>query len=53
MRIKVEGSLKHTTWTDDNSGEERSKWVLYADDIALVLGRVEAIEIRKKTEKPS
>lgn len=53
MRIKVEGSLKHTTWTDDNSGEERSKWVLYADDIALVLGRVEAIEIRKKTEKSS
>jgi len=53
MRIKVEGSLKHTTWTDDSSGEEKSKWVLYADDIALVLGRVESIEIRKKTEKPS
>ena len=54
MRIKVEGSLKHTTWSDENSGEERSKWVLYADDITLVLGRVESIQIRKKpTEKSS
>ncbi len=53
MRIKVEGSLKQTTWKDDSSGEEKFKWVLYADDVALVLGRVEAIESRKKTERPS
>lgn len=53
MRIKVEGSLKHTTWMDDNSGKEKSKWMLYADDVTLVLGRVESIEIRKKTEKSS
>ena len=50
MRVKVEGSLKHNTWTDDSSGEERSKMVLYADDITLVLGRVETIQIRQKQE---
>ena len=53
MRVKVEGSLKYTAWTDDNNGEERSKLVLYADDITLVLGRVESIQIRKKTTEKS
>jgi len=53
MRAKVEGSLKYTAWTDDNNGEERSKLVLYADDITLVLGRVESIQVRKKTTEKS
>ncbi|MEW7996441.1 MAG: single-stranded DNA-binding protein [Candidatus Thiodiazotropha endolucinida] len=50
MRVKVEGSLKHNTWTDESSGEERSKMVLYADEMTLVLSRVETIQIRQKTE---
>lgn len=50
MRVKVEGSLKHNTWTDEPSGEERSKMVLYADEMTLVLSRVETIQIRQKTE---
>ena len=50
MRVKVEGSLKHNTWTDEPSGEERSRMVLYADEMTLVLSRVETIQIRQKTE---
>ena len=50
MRVKVEGSLKHNTWTDESSGEERSRMVLYADEMTLVLSRVETIQIRQKTE---
>lgn len=48
MRVKVEGSLKHNSWRDESSGEERSKLVLYADEITLVLNRVETIELRQK-----
>lgn len=53
MRVKVEGSLKHTTWTDENSGESRSKWVLYADEITLALGRLESIQLRQLNKEPS
>ncbi len=54
MRVKVEGSLKQSTWTDEQSGEERSRWVLYADEITLVLGRLETVTIRRKaTEQPT
>ena len=53
MRVKVEGSLKHTTWTDENSGENRSKWVLYADDITLALGRLESTQLRQSNKEPS
>ena len=49
MRVKVEGSLKHTTWTDDRSGEQRSKWILYADEITLALGRLESTQLRQST----
>lgn len=50
MRVKVEGSLKHNTWMDENSGEERSRMVLYADEITLVLNRVESIDMRQKRD---
>ena len=53
MRVKVTGSLKHTTWTDDSSGDAKSKWVLYADDITLVLSKVESMIIRRKTKESS
>jgi len=50
MRVKVEGSLKHNTWTDESSGEERSKIILYADEVTLALGRIESVQIRQKRE---
>jgi single-strand DNA-binding protein len=53
MRVKVEGSLKHTTWADEISGENRSKWVLYADEITLVLGRLESTQLRHSTKETS
>lgn len=51
MRVKVEGSLKHTTWTDEKTQENRSKWVLYADEITLAIGRVDSIQIRQSTKE--
>lgn len=48
MRVKVEGSLKHNSWRDETSGEERSKLVLYADEVNLVLNRVESVELKSK-----
>ncbi len=52
VRVKVEGSLKHNTWTDDSSGEERSRIKLYADEITLVLNRVASVELLgKQTEE--
>jgi len=47
-RVRVEGSLKHNVWTDEKSGEERSKFVLYADDISLSLIRIESVQRRQK-----
>ena len=49
MRVKVEGSLKHSTWTDEKTQENRSRWVLYADEITLVLGRIEEAQLRQST----
>ena len=48
MRVKVEGSLKRNTWKDESSGEEKSRMVLYADEITLVLARVETVQVRQK-----
>ncbi|MBL1259994.1 MAG: single-stranded DNA-binding protein [Thiotrichaceae bacterium] len=48
MRVKVVGALKHNTWKDESSGEERSKMVLYVDEITLVLARVETVQVRQK-----
>jgi len=48
MRVRVEGSLKHNSWNDEKSGEEKSRMVLYADEISLVLGRVETINVLPK-----
>ena len=48
VRVRVVGSLKHNVWTDDKSGEEKSKFVLYADDISLILSRVESVQRRQK-----
>jgi len=50
MRVKVEGSLKHNTWKDESSGEEKSKLVLNADEITLSLVRVQAVQVRSKKE---
>jgi single-strand DNA-binding protein len=47
-RVRVEGSLKHNVWTDEKSGEEKSKFVLYADDISLSLVGVESAQRRLK-----
>lgn len=47
-RVRVEGSLKHNVWNDEKSGEEKSKYVLYADDISLSLARVESVQRRQK-----
>jgi len=49
MRVKVEGSLKHSTWTDEKTQENRSRWVLYADEITLAIGRIEEAVIRQST----
>ena len=48
MRVKVEGSLKCNTWKDESSSEEKSRMVLYADEITLVLARVETVQVRQK-----
>ena len=47
-RVRVKGSLKHNVWTDDKSGEEKSKFVLYADDIFLTLAHIESAQRRQK-----
>ena len=47
-RVKVEGSLKHNVWIDEKSGAEKSRFVLYADDISLILARVESAQWRRK-----
>lgn len=47
-RVRVEGALKQNVWTDDKSGEERSKFVLYAQEISLTLARVESVHRRLK-----
>ena len=47
-RIKVEGSLKRNEWQDKESGETREKFILYADEITLVMPRIESINYRQK-----
>jgi len=49
IRVKVEGSLKQSTWTDEKTQQDRSKWVLYADEITLAIGRIESTQLRKST----
>ncbi len=49
-RIRVEGTLVEHTWEDKDSGEERSRIELIADDITLDLGRVESFTLRPKSE---
>ena len=48
VRVNVEGSLKRNEWQDKESGETREKFVLYADEITLVLSRIESISNRQK-----
>ena len=47
-RVRVEGSLKHNVWTDEKTGEEKSKFVLYADGIFLTLTHIESAQRRQK-----
>ena len=47
-RVRVEGSLKHNVWTDEKTGEEKSKFVLYADGIFLTLAHIESTQRRQK-----
>lgn len=51
MRIKVAGSLKHNSWTDEQSGEERSKFTLYATDVTAYLGKIARIELKQPTHE--
>ena len=47
-RVKVEGSLKRNTWQDKDSGESKEKYVLYADEITLVMSRIQSINYQQK-----
>ena len=47
-RIKVEGSLKRNEWQDKESGETRERFVLYADEITLVMSRIETINYQHR-----
>ncbi len=53
MRVRVEGSLKHTRWQSERTGEERSKFVLYADEISVILTRVASIQLRAREHRPT
>ena len=35
---------------DESTSEERARWVLYADEITLALGRLENVELRQPKE---
>jgi len=47
-RVHVTGTLVRDTWTDKDSGEERSAFELVADHVSLDLGRVENVALRQK-----
>jgi len=47
MRVSVHGSMKENTWADKDSGENKSKLVLSANEITLVLTRVESVQRRQ------
>jgi len=51
MRVSVQGSLKQNVWDDVKSGEEKSKFVLYADEITLTLFRIESVKRRPTQPK--
>ena len=53
MRINVQGTLKHNVWIDKESGVEKSKFVLYADDITLTLFSIESVVRRQKQTRNS
>ena len=48
-RVRVEGTLVEHKWDDKESGEERTRFELIADDITLDLGRVESFVLQKKS----
>ncbi len=47
-RIYAIGSMKEDRWPDKDTGEERSKHYLVADDIFLSLSRIESVKFRPK-----
>ena len=49
-RVAVSGTLVEHTWTDKESGEQRSRLELHADHVDLDLGRVERIELRNRED---
>lgn len=49
-RIKVVGALREDRWADKETGEERSKLHLVADDLSLSLSRIESVQFRARRE---
>lgn len=47
-RVNVTGRLEEDRWTDKETGEERSKLRLVANDVFLSLSRIEAVQFRPK-----
>lgn len=47
-RVNVTGRLEEDRWADKETGEERSKLRLVADDVYLSLSRIEAVQFRPK-----
>lgn len=47
-RVSVSGSLEEDRWMDKETGEERSKIHLVADEVSLSLSRIESVQFRAK-----
>jgi single-strand DNA-binding protein len=50
-RVAVIGELRGEKWTDKDSGEERTKDAIRADDIYLSFARVESVRFKTKSER--
>lgn len=51
-RVMVVGRLAQNTWTDKETGEDKSGFHLNADDVFLSLSRIENVEFKAKKEPP-
>ncbi len=47
-RVRVEGTLKMTTWKDSVTDEDRSKLVIDADHVSLCMTRIKGVEYTEK-----
>lgn len=50
-RVSVIGTLVQRTWTDKNTGHERTQFELQADQVDLDISRVERAVFRKKEKQ--